>query len=461
MKFAKALAALVAVIILLAPPQAEAFTLSDAHSQAEFADGGCLLCLAFGAVIFQSEQGISEPRSNRETGGSMARKRYQQGGLRVEGKKCPVWVLRWREDVIDPTGRLIRPERRQVLGTLKAIPTKRLARRAAEQVIARINSLDYRPGRAATVAEFAAIYKAEAIPLMKPSAQASTRSILKKHIVPRFGAINLSDMNSRAIQRAVTDLHKAEFARKTIRNIVATLSALQTSAKKYGYLTTRVGADEITLPAHDFKREEPHFTPEQAISIIDGASSVKWACLFMISARMGLRIGEALGLTWAAIDLDTGIMRITQSAVFGKIQTVKSRASRRDLPIPDDLIDRLRPYRAEWVPNDSGLLFATSEGNPYWADTVRARVMTPLRKRLGIDRGAFHAFRHGHATNLFASGANPRAVQDLMGHADMATTMRYTHSVNAEMRKAVSNAAPLFLRQTCGEVGSRLQLVKG
>lgn len=60
----------------------------------------------------------------------MARKRYQRGALRKEGQK---WILRWREDVIDTTGRVVRSERRATVGTLQDLPTKPLARRAADR----------------------------------------------------------------------------------------------------------------------------------------------------------------------------------------------------------------------------------------------------------------------------------------------------------------------------------------
>jgi integrase len=58
-------------------------------------------------------------------------------------------------------------------------------------------------------------------------------------------------------------------------------------------------------------------------------------------------------------------------------------------------------------------------------------VLHPIRERLGIPRGAFHAFRHGHATIMFSEGgANPKTVMDSMGHSDIKTTMRYTHAIS-------------------------------
>ena len=85
-------------------------------------------------------------------------------------------------------------------------------------------------------------------------------------------------------------------------------------------------------------------------------------------------------------------------------------------------------------------------------DVVRADILKPVLDKLGIAEGAFHAFRHGHATNLFSVGTNPKADQDLMGHADIKTTMGYTHSVTADQRRAVDSVSSLFqsFAGTCG-----------
>lgn len=79
----------------------------------------------------------------------MARRRYQQGSIRCEGTRRPKWVLVYREDVVQSDGTLARPQRKVELGFLDEVPTKRLARRKADQVLrmAGINEMDYRPGR--------------------------------------------------------------------------------------------------------------------------------------------------------------------------------------------------------------------------------------------------------------------------------------------------------------------------
>jgi site-specific recombinase XerD len=83
-----------------------------------------------------------------------------------------------------------------------------------------------------------------------------------------------------------------------------------------------------------------------------------------------------------------------------------------------------------------GLLFANRKGSPIGPRYVRKKVLDPVREGLGIPRGAFHAFRHGHATTMFSvGGANPKMVQDSIGHSDIKTTTRYTHAISNDRRE--------------------------
>jgi integrase len=90
------------------------------------------------------------------------------------------------------------------------------------------------------------------------------------------------------------------------------------------------------------------------------------------------------------------------------------------------------------------------------AQYVRRKVLHPIRERLGIPRGAFHAFRHGHATTMFSEGgASPKVVLDQMGHSDVRTTMRYTHSVASDRREAVERCAQACLRRSAANLEAK------
>lgn len=382
-------------------------------------------------------------------GGTLARKRYQRGALRREGA---LWILRWREDVLNDAGEVTRIERRARVGTVKELPTKALARRIADQIIEHVNAPDYRPSKVVTVAQFAEIYARDVAPTFKPSAARAVHSISRLYIVPTLGKYNLSEVTGRVPQIMITAMQRRGLSRKTIKNAVAQLSAMLTAARGWGYAATKLDRDTLFIPVEAAEKEVRCFSPEESQRIIDAAPA-KWKVCFALMAYLGIRTGETMALTWANVDFENAVLRVRQSSWYGKILAVKSKTSRRDLPLPAALVALLSDYKANWIPNEQDLLFANRKGRSIGAQYVRRKVLHPIREKLGIPRGAFHAFRHGHATTMFSEGgANPKVVQDSMGHADIKTTMRYTHAISNDRRNAVERATQAFLR--CSAVKS-------
>src|ERR1700674_4415518 len=114
-------------------------------------------------------------------GEDMARRHYQRGSLRKEGKW---WILRWRETVINKLGNRERPETRARVGLIKDLPTERLARRVPDEIILHVNAPDYRPGKVITVEEFAPIYAKDATIEFKASFKRTVKTLNHSHIVP-------------------------------------------------------------------------------------------------------------------------------------------------------------------------------------------------------------------------------------------------------------------------------------
>jgi hypothetical protein len=84
----------------------------------------------------------------------VARRRYQQGCLFIRGKRRKVWVLRYREDVMLPSGQIARINRSEIIGPLVEIPTRRIALRLVESKLRAINQGIYRPKTTLAFREF-------------------------------------------------------------------------------------------------------------------------------------------------------------------------------------------------------------------------------------------------------------------------------------------------------------------
>jgi len=149
-----------------------------------------------------------------------------------------------------------------------------------------------------------------------------------------------------------------------------------------------------------------------------------WGC--------GLRISEALSLTWSDAPLGQAL-RITGKG--GKTRIV---------PVLDAVRDAVAVYVDElpFVLGPDEPLFRAKRGGPLSPRHVQGLVQL-LRGRLGLsDRVTPHAFRHAFATHLLGAGADLRAIQDLLGHASLSTTQRYTQVDAAGLLAAYQAAHP-------------------
>lgn len=367
----------------------------------------------------------------------MARKRFQRGYVYLDGDK---WKGRYREDVITATGTQ-RVRREVILGTRSEVSTKRLAERRMEVVLGRINGLDYRPGRVATFAEFLERWKTEILTKQQPSSARAVKSHLRCYIIPQLGRLRLEQFGVENQQAFVSRVFEKGVSRKTVLNVLGTLSSILSTARDWGYNCEQIDVKKLRLPPRSARYEAPYFTVDQLNKILAIAEE-PWRTLFCLLTMEGLRAGEVLGLQWADIDLDRQTLQVRRSAWYGKIQTAKSVASETILPIPAPLVAILKQYKAQWVPNPKGFLFVTRNGRPPSSNKVVEYRLWTILDALNIPRCGLHAFRHSHSALLLDSGATPKVVQRQLRHADARTTLQiYGHVVGDAHREAVEKVA--------------------
>ncbi len=149
----------------------------------------------------------------------------------------------------------------------------------------------------------------------------------------------------------------------------------------------------------------------------------------------GLRVGEVCGLTLGRVDLDRG-----RVLVLGK------GSKERDLPLSDFAIEAVETYL------DAGRPVLAAEGSEALFFNRRRKPMTPRDARAMVEkyrvrvmsdrRVSPHTLRHSFATHLLEGGADIRSVQELLGHASLATTQRYTHVSRGRLFAAYQQSHP-------------------
>jgi integrase/recombinase XerD len=192
-------------------------------------------------------------------------------------------------------------------------------------------------------------------------------------------------------------------------------------------------------------------TETQAQSLIDaaaaleGAEAVRLLCIIELLYASGLRVSELVTLPLAAV---TGERRML--LVRGK------GGKERLVPLGEPARIAIKSYlgvRARFLPpleRAQRFLFPSRGAEGHLTRRRVAQLMKDLAVRAGVDPAKLspHVLRHAFASHLVANGADLRSVQQLLGHADIATTQIYTHVQDERLRRLVAEKHPLAARRS-------------
>jgi len=149
----------------------------------------------------------------------------------------------------------------------------------------------------------------------------------------------------------------------------------------------------------------------------------------------GLRVSEAVGLAREELDLSNRAVRVT-----GK------RGKTRWVPLPGETIDWLQQYLTNGRPNlakkPTSLVILSNRGLPLRRQTAY-KILEDCARKAGVEQDVSpHVLRHSYAVHLLKGGADLRAVQELLGHASIATTQVYTQLDVGEVKRRYKKAHP-------------------
>lgn len=150
----------------------------------------------------------------------------------------------------------------------------------------------------------------------------------------------------------------------------------------------------------------------------------------------GLRVSELCGLRWRDLDLDQGLV-----GVRGK------GGKERVVPVGSHARDALAQWRASRAAGANDCVFPGRDGRPLTTRAVQLR-LKQLALRQGVAKRVHpHLLRHSFASHMLESSGDLRAVQELLGHADIATTQIYTHLDFQHLAKVYDVAHPRARRR--------------
>ena len=290
---------------------------------------------------------------------------------------------------------------------------------------------------------------------LRPSTFKRYRALVDDYIVPTLGKKKINRLTTGDVRTLLTVLRRTEgksgriLSARTAQFIHAVLrSALQHAVRED--LIGRNVAKLVSPPRSDPVEVTP-LDLDDARAFLAVAGQHWLAALWLILITTGLRRGEVLGLTWADIDLDGGVMRVRRTVQ--KIDGVylygepKSRRSKRAVRLPAGCVTALRRHRtisaeradlAHWSPlpgQPDDLVFVTSTGRVIDPRSIN-KALDRLLVKAGLTHTRVHDLRHTCATLLLHDGASDREVMELLGHSSISITMNvYAHVLDDAKRK--------------------------
>ena len=312
--------------------------------------------------------------------------------------------------------------------------------------------------------------------LLRPRTSGYYRSALDLVLLPRFGSLRIDKVTVEVVSSLIRDLErdglgaidrsraKRPLGRSSIDNYCKPAQAIMELAVRRHLISVSpfdlLTADERPKrteaePPHEWTDEELEalYRASEAIAA-KPESRYDYAPLLRLTARLGLRGGEVLGLRWQDFNKDTEHLHIREQWLrTGEYGPTKTKAAVRSIALPPDLKQLLLELRMQSSHSQDGdPIFASRNGTPLMHRNVTRRGFEAARDRAGLPKNlTFHDLRHATASRLIDKGLSPAVVAKVLGHKDPSVTLRvYTHWSD---RQKTDDAVRLALTASGGASG--------
>ena len=275
---------------------------------------------------------------------------------------------------------------------------------------------------------------------IKESSFSHYQYTLRKYILPVLKDVRVSNLSENILEQAMQAIispRNQEHRPLGHSSAKECLSMLRRICKYATHLRLiRPMEICVHLPKEPHKENEPLTKKEQKITeefVLQNPTPRKIGLL--LGLELGLRIGEICGLQWGDFDLKLGTLKINRTVCrisCGNghtkvvIQTPKTRTSRREIPIPKQLLATLKKLHEN--ASDSTWFLSGNGEKPVEPRCYRKSIKAYL-KQASVRQVRPHGLRHTFATTCLQAGCDVKTLSELLGHANANITLqRYVHS---------------------------------
>lgn len=349
-----------------------------------------------------------------------------------------------------------KPDRRHVMSKVSEAEVIKKVRELEKQ---REAGKVRKPGRPWTVKAWLLHWVEEiAKPSVRENTYAGYEVAVRVHLIPGLGAHRLDKLEPEHLERFYTKMQANGSKAATAHQAHRTLRTALNHAMRRGHVTRNVAT--LAVPPRVEEEEIEPYDIKEVQRLLTEAAKLRNSARWSIALALGLRQGEALGLRWSDVDLRNGTLRVRKNRLRPKYlhgcggdcgrtpgyckqrvrknedtANTKSRAGRRVIGLPDELIRLLELHREEqerdrvcaaqeW--RKTGYVFTSPVGEPLVPSTDYD-VWKRLLADADVRDGRLHDARHTAATVLLILGVPERVVMQIMGWSSTAMAARYQH----------------------------------
>src|SRR5262245_47548848 len=343
---------------------------------------------------------------------------------------------------------------------------------------------------------------------VRPRTFAGYADAIDRHISPHLGRIRLAKLTPQDLQAWLATLEALGVSAGRRRYARVVLRTALNTAVRWRLVT--INAAALIDAPRSISREIRTLNPDEAKALLTASREHPLDAFLNVAVGCGLRLGEALGLQWADVELEAGTLQVRRAVqrfggdakarrpllaelkrlraalkatprnaetagararlieelhavrkAFALVKTsihiteLKSARSRRTIALPAIAVTALRARRVRQLEqrlaaggrwHDGGFVFTSAIGTPLEGRNV-TRQFKALLTAAGLPSIRLHDLRHSSATLLLAQGVNPRVVMETLGHSQVSLTLNtYSQVLPALQQDAAARLNALLER---------------
>jgi integrase/recombinase XerC len=260
---------------------------------------------------------------------------------------------------------------------------------------------------------------------------------LREH-AQKLGIGRWRELKSDQVRAWLAQEHRRGLAPGTLHHMLSACRSFFNYLAREGTLKINPAAG---VHSPKLRRKLPEVLDVDEVSALlefpaDDPEAVRDRALLELLYSSGLRVSELTGVRWRDLDMHEGLVRVTGKG-----------SKTRIVPVGKKALDALTALHEQDRPDAGDVLVHGRLGRPLTANDVRTRL-----KRRARDQGVWkrvypHLLRHSFASHMLESSGDLRAVQELLGHADIGTTQIYTHLDFQHLARVYDGAHPRAKRR--------------